>query len=77
MRRTWTSPSPRTTPPTWPAPPVVFKVKVHEVKERQEPTVDDEFAKDVSEFDTLAELEKSLRRTSWRKRREERADQEL
>ena len=32
---------------------VVFKVKVHEVKEKQEPEVDDEFAKDVSEFDTL------------------------
>ena len=27
---------------------VVFKVKVHEVKEKQEPEVDDEFAKDVS-----------------------------
>ena len=39
---------------------VVFKVKVHEVKERQEPTLDDEFAKDVSEFDTLDELKKSL-----------------
>ena len=33
---------------------VVFKVKVKEVKESQIPTVDDEFAKDVSEFETLA-----------------------
>ena len=56
--------------------PVVFKVKVHEVKERQEPTVDDEFAKDVSEFDTLAELEQSLRE-KLEKSRKERADQEF
>ena len=35
---------------------VVFKVKVHEVKETVIPEMDDEFAKDVSEFDTLAEL---------------------
>ena len=40
--------------------PVVFKVKVHEVKEKQLPTVDDEFAKDVSEFDTLEALKKDL-----------------
>ena len=32
---------------------VVFHVKVNEVKEFQAPVVDDEFAKDVSEFDTL------------------------
>ena len=45
--------------------PVVFKVKVHEVKESQTPTIDDEFAKDVSEFETLdefkADLEKKLK----------------
>ena len=40
--------------------PVVFKVKVHEVKEKQLPQVDDEFAKDVSEFDTLADFRKDL-----------------
>ena len=40
--------------------PVVFKAKVHEVKEKQLPTVDDEFAKDVSEFETLADLKKDL-----------------
>ena len=39
---------------------VVFKVKVHEVKEKQEPEVDDEFAKDVSEFETLADFRKDL-----------------
>ena len=36
--------------------PVVFKVKVHEVKETAVPEKDDEFVKDVSEFDTVAEL---------------------
>ena len=35
---------------------VVFKVKVHEVKEKEVPAMDDEFAKDVSEFETLKEL---------------------
>ena len=40
--------------------PVVFKVKVNEVKEKELPQVDDEFAKDVSEFDTLADFKKDL-----------------
>ena len=35
---------------------VVFHVKVNEVKEKQTPALDDEFAKDVSEFETLKEL---------------------
>ena len=48
---------------------VVFKVKVHEVKEPQAPVVDDEFAKDVSEFDTLEEFKKDLE-TKLRERRE-------
>ena len=39
---------------------MVFKAKVHEVKEKQVPALDDEFAKDVSEFDTLEELKKDL-----------------
>ena len=39
---------------------VVFKVKVKEVKEPQVPEVDDEFAKDVSEFETLADFKKDL-----------------
>lgn len=39
----------------------VFKCKVHEVKEEELPALDDEFAKDVSEFDTLDELKKSTR----------------
>ncbi len=40
--------------------PAVFKVKLHEIKVRELPTVDDEFAKDVSEFDTLDELKADL-----------------
>ena len=39
---------------------VVFQVKVHEVKEPELPVVDDEFAKDVSEFDTLEEFKNDL-----------------
>ena len=39
---------------------VVFHVKVKEVKEPQAPEVDDEFAKDVSEFETLADFRKDL-----------------
>lgn len=34
----------------------LFKVKIHEVKEKELPNLDDDFAKDVSEFDTLDEL---------------------
>lgn len=34
----------------------VFKCKLHEIKKRELPVVDDEFVKDVSEFDTLADL---------------------
>ena len=39
---------------------VVFHIKVNEVKEAQEPVVDDEFAKDVSEFETLKEFRADL-----------------
>ena len=38
-----------------------FKVKVHEIKEKKLPELDDEFAKDVSEFDTLKELKASIK----------------
>jgi trigger factor len=54
--------------------PVVFKIKVHEVKEHVAPQVDDEFAKDVSEFDTLEELKKDLG-DKLAKRRENQAQQ--
>lgn len=39
----------------------VFKVKLHEIKKRELPEIDDEFAKDVSEFDTLEELKADLK----------------
>ena len=39
----------------------VFHCLVHEIKEEQLPELDDEFAKDVSEFDTLDELKTSIR----------------
>jgi len=41
---------------------VVFKVKVNEVKAKEVPELDDEFAKDVSEFDTLKELKADLKK---------------
>ncbi len=39
----------------------IFKVKLHEIKVKELPEVDDEFAKDVSEFDTLEELKNSIK----------------
>jgi len=42
--------------------PAVFKVKVKEIRMKELPVADDEFAKDVSEFDTLAEYKESLRK---------------
>jgi len=41
---------------------VVFHVKVNEVKAKDVPALDDEFAKDVSEFDTLKELKADLKK---------------
>ena len=41
----------------------VFKVKLNGVKEKQLPALDDEFVKDVSEFDTLDELRADIRKT--------------
>src|SRR5690554_1319045 len=39
-----------------------FHVKLHEIKEKELPELDDEFAKDVSEFDTLEEYKESIRK---------------
>jgi trigger factor len=39
----------------------VFKVTIHEVKEKELPILDDEFAKDVSDFDTLDEYKESIK----------------
>ena len=50
---------------------VVFKVKVNEVKEKEIPELDDEFAKDVSEFDTLDELKADLEKKIAEEREKE------
>lgn len=39
----------------------IFKVKLHDIKRKELPKIDDEFAKDVSEFDTLEELKNSIK----------------
>ncbi|SFS86954.1 trigger factor, partial [Paenibacillus sp. 453mf] len=55
----------------------IFKVKVHEIKRKVLPAIDDEFAKDVSEFDTLAEYKEDLtKQLSERKAEEAKANQE-
>ncbi|MGN1351779.1 MAG: trigger factor [Clostridia bacterium] len=41
--------------------PAVFKVKLHEIKKKEMPEINDEFAKDCSEFETLEELKKSIK----------------
>ncbi len=52
-----------------------FKVKVHEIKKKELPELDDEFAKDVSEFDTLKELKEDIK-AKKEKQNEERAKYE-
>ncbi len=52
-----------------------FKVKVNEIKKKELPTLDDEFAKDVSEFDTLKELKESIKEKK-QKQNDERAKYE-
>ncbi len=55
--------------------PATFKVKLHEIKKKELPTLDDEFAKDVSEFDTLKELKDSIKE-KLEKQNEEKAKYE-
>ncbi len=43
--------------------PVIFKIKIHGIKVKELPELDDEFAKDVSEFDTIAELKADIEKT--------------
>ncbi len=50
--------------------PVVFHVKVNEVKVKEVPALDDEFAKDVSEFDTLKELKADIKKNMTEERSE-------
>lgn len=56
--------------------PAVFKCKIHEIKETQKPEIDDEFVKDVSEFDTLDELKADLK-TKIKERKEKAAENEF
>lgn len=42
--------------------PALFKVKINEIKTKELPELDDEFAQDVSEFDTLDEYKEDLRK---------------
>ena len=53
----------------------VFKVKLHEIKKKELPELDDEFAKDVSEFDTLRELKADIK-AKKEKQNEEKAKYE-
>ena len=53
-----------------------FKVKLHEIKEKKLPELDDEFAKDVSEFDTLKELKADIKEKK-QKQNDEKAKREL
>lgn len=49
----------------------VFKIKLHSIKEKELPKIDDEFAKDVSEFDTLADLKKDIKKKQEEKNEHE------
>ena len=54
--------------------PAVFKVKLHEIKIRELPAIDDEFAKDVSEFDTLKDFKADLKKKAL-ERKQKAADE--
>jgi len=56
--------------------PAVFHVKVNAIQQKELPALDDEFAKDVSEFDTLAAYKDDVREKLV-KRAQERADNEF
>ncbi len=49
----------------------VFKCKIHEIKTKELPALDDEFVKDVSEFDTLDELKADIKKQLSEKKEEE------
>lgn len=51
--------------------PAMFKVMIKEIKEKELPKLDDEFASDVSEFETLKEYKASIKKTLTEKRKEE------
>lgn len=51
--------------------PAMFKVKVNEIKEKLLPDLDDDFASDVSDFDTLDEYKEDLKKTIGEKKESE------
>lgn len=51
--------------------PAVFKVKINEIKTKELPELNDEFASEVSEFDTLAEYKESLKKDLEKKKQDE------
>lgn len=51
--------------------PAVFKCTIKEIKEKQLPDLDDEFASEVSEFETLAEYKESVKKNLEEKKAEE------
>lgn len=51
--------------------PALFKVKVNEVKKKELPKADDEFASEVSEFETLKEYKASIKKNLTEKKKEE------
>ena len=53
-----------------------FKIKLHEVQYKELPELDDDFAKDVSEYDTLDELKDSIRK-GIQANHEKQADQKV
>ena len=55
--------------------PAVFKVKIKEIKKKELPVLDDEFASEVSEFDTLDEYKADLRKGLEEKKKKEAASE--
>lgn len=51
--------------------PAMFKVKINEIKEKLLPDLDDDFASDVSDFDTLDEYKEDLKKTIGEKKESE------
>ena len=51
--------------------PAVFKCTIREIKEKQLPDLDDEFASEVSEFETLAEYKEDVRKNLEEKKAED------
>lgn len=54
--------------------PAVFKVKINEIKEKELPELDDEFASEVSEFDTMAEYREDVKKNLAEKKEKEAKD---